>query len=215
MQTGETAPGDEHVGVAAAVLGPPLALGLLVAQLAEAGRVSQHLLVQRPQPPRADERLVVEARRGERPTDDVGHAHRIELERSRVDVLHLESLADRLRARPRSGGAVDGDDAVRALTGAAHQAAAAVVLEAAREGPLTGRVQGRSDRVPLVGLDALAVERERQRLAAVDALARLLGEPAHDATSPWARASPGSAVHRTSLVTVSRSATNHARQPER
>ena len=50
-------------------------------QPAQTGGVAQHLLVQRPQPPRADERLVVEAGRGERACRQVGHAHRVELER--------------------------------------------------------------------------------------------------------------------------------------
>ena len=65
-EAGRAAPDHEHVRVTAPVLGAPLALLLVLAQLPEPGRVAQHLLVERPQPPRADEGLVVEARRGER-----------------------------------------------------------------------------------------------------------------------------------------------------
>ena len=72
------------------------------------------------------------------------------------------------------GRAVDRDDAVRALAGAAQQAAAAVVLEAARERALAGGVERRADRVALVGLDRLAVEGEADHLLAVDALAGLV-----------------------------------------
>ena len=171
---GDPAADDEHVGVAAAVLGPPLALGLLVAQLAEPGGVAQDLLVQRPQPARPDERLVVEAGRRELGRRRVGDLHHVELERRlRVDVLDDEPLAGRLDAGPRAGAPSTEHEAVGALAGDAHQAAAAVVLEAARERPLAGGVQRRADRVALERGDALAVEREADRLGAVDPLAGL------------------------------------------
>jgi hypothetical protein len=140
--------------------GPPLALGLLLAQHAEAGGVPQDLLVQRPQLARADERLVVEARWRERRADDLGGAHHVELEPGLgVQVLDPHALADRLGAGPHAGRPVDRHNAVRALTGAAQQPAPAVVLETARERAQAGGVQGRSDRVALVRLGRLAVER--------------------------------------------------------
>ena len=129
------APDHEHVRVAAPVLGAPLALLLVLAQLPEPGGVAQHLLVQRPQPPRADEGLVVEAGRREGPAEEVGGAHGVELERrAGVHVLDAHALAQRLGAGAHAGGAVHLHEAVGALAGAAHEAAAAVVLEAAREG---------------------------------------------------------------------------------
>src|SRR5581483_1030340 len=115
-----------------------------------------------------------------------------------------DALADGLGAGARPGGAVDRANAVGTLPGDAHEAAAAVVLEAAAERPLARGVQRRADGVALVGLDLLAVEGEGDLLGAVDALAGLRGQPAH-----------GSSTSLTSLVTVSRSAMNQARQPDR
>ncbi len=62
---------DDHVGVAAPVLGAPLALGLLARQHAEARGAAQEALVVRPPAARPDERLVVEADRRERPAEEV------------------------------------------------------------------------------------------------------------------------------------------------
>ena len=200
---------DEHVGVPAPVLGAPLALGLLLREATEPGGVAQHLLVQRPQLARADERLVVEAGRRDR-AGFVGHAHHVDLERrERVEVLDAHARADRLDARAGPGRAVDGDDAVRAVARAAHQPAPPVVLEASRERAPAGGVERRPDRVALERLDALAVEREADHPVAVDPLAGLLSETAHGA------ASPGRVIISTSLVRVSRSAMNHALQPDR
>ena len=205
VQPGEAAARDQHVGVAAAVLGSPLALGLEAAQLAEPGGVAEDLLVQRPQPARADERLVVEAGRRQPAAEDVGGAHRVELERGAgVDMRDRDAVAHRLGARPHARVAVDRADAVRALSRGAHQAAAPVVLEGAAEGTPAGRIQGRGDRVARVGGHLLAVEGERERPRAIDPLAGLRVEAAH-----------GSDTDFTSLVVVSRSAMNHARQPER
>ena len=129
--------------------------------LPEAGGVAQHLLVQRPQPPRADEGLVVEARRRERAADGVGHGHHVVLEAGGgVEVLDRHALAHRLGAGAHAGRAVDGHEAVGALPGAAQQAAPAVVLEAARERALAGGEQRRGDGVARERLDALAVEGE-------------------------------------------------------
>ena len=74
---------------------------------------------------------------------------------------------------------VDGHLAVRAVAGAALEAARAVVLEAPREDPATRGVERRADRVARVRVDGLAVVRDRQLLRAVDQLAGMLGEPGH------------------------------------
>src|SRR5262245_39274068 len=225
--------------MATAILGPPLALGLRLAQLPEPGGVSQHLLVERPEPTRPDEGPVVEARRGERAAEEVGGAHRIEVERGRrVHVLDPHPFAHRLGAGADAGSAVHGDEAVGTLARAAEQAATAVVLERARERALAGGEQGRADRVSLEAGDRAAVERERDLPVAVDALAALLRqasaagraldhEPAPMSRPPVAALgasgaqarSPNTsftcAVQRTSFVNVLRSAMNHSPQPER
>ena len=179
-QAGGPTPDHEDVGVTAAVLGAPLALGLRLAQLPEPGRVTKELLVQRPEATWPDEGLVVEAGRGERAAEEVGGAHHVEVERRlRVHVLDLHALADRLGAGAHAGSAVDRDEAVGALAGAAEQAAAAVVLERAREGALAAGEERRPDRVPLEPGDLTPVERERDLRVTVDALAALLGQAAH------------------------------------
>ena len=214
-EPGAPAADDEHVGMAPAVLGAPRPLGLRLGQPSEARRMAEHLFVQRPQPSRADERLVVEAGGRERAADRVGHGHRVELEAgARVEMLDASALAGGLGAGPDPGRAVDRDQAIRALAGAAHQPPATVVLEAPRERAGAGCVQRRADRVPGERRDALAVERERDRLVAVDPLTRLWRQPLHLA-SPSSPSSPGSATRRTSLVRVSRSAWNHVRHPDR
>ena len=202
----DTAADHEQVGVAAPVLGPPRPLGLLLRQLAEPGRVAQHLLVERPQPARADERLVVEAGRRERSAERVGDRHEVVLEAgARVQMLDRRTVAHGFGAGAHAWGAVDGDEAVRAVAGAAHQPAPAVVLEAARERPLAGGVQRRADRVALERGDLLAVEVERDRLVAVDQL-RGLGRQAGHALGPPCSSSPGRPTRSTSFVRVSRSA---------
>src|SRR5215213_1981274 len=120
--------------MAAAVFGAPLPLGLRLPQLPETGGVTKDLLVERPQTARPDEGLVVEAGRRERAADQVGRPHHVEVERRLgVHVLDLHALAQRLGAGAHPRSAVDRDEAVRALAGAAEQSAAAVVLEGARE----------------------------------------------------------------------------------
>ena len=89
---GDAAADHEHVGVAAAVLGSPLALLLAAGEPAEAGGVAQHLLVERPQPARPDERLVVEAGRRQAAAEDVGRPHHVE----------VAATASRSCARPSS-----------------------------------------------------------------------------------------------------------------
>ena len=118
----------------------------------EPGGVAQDLLVERPQAARADERLVVEARRRERAADDVGRPHHVEVER-RPRVLVLDRHARRATGSAHArtpGRAVDGDERVRALPAAAQLAARAVVLERARERAPAGGEQRGGDRVALV-----------------------------------------------------------------
>ena len=100
-EAGDAAADDEHVAVAAAVLRAPLAVVLLLAQDAETGGVAEDLLVDRPQLPRADEGLVVEAGRRER-AGEVGRAHHVEAER-RPRVLVRDDHARRAPARRRRG----------------------------------------------------------------------------------------------------------------
>jgi hypothetical protein len=173
-------------------------------------RPAEHPLVRRPEPPRPDERLVVEAGRRERATDRVGERHRVDLEpRARVEVLDLRSIAHGLGAGAYARRAVDRDQAVGAVARAAHQAAPAVVLEAAREGALAGGVERRADRVACERRHLPAVEGERDALIAVDQLRRLGSQAGHELSSP------GSPTRKTSFVRVSLSAWNHVRQPER
>ena len=100
----------QHVGVAAAVLGTPLALLRGDAREAPETRgVAQHLLVEGPEAPRLDEGLVVEAGRGQPRAHAVGHGHEVEVETGRgVHVFHAHALARRLRACANSRSAVDG-----------------------------------------------------------------------------------------------------------
>ena len=127
---------------------------------------AQHLLVEGPQAPRADEGLVVEAGRREGAAEQVGGAHRVELERwRRVHVLDPHALAQRLRAGAHARGAVHLHEAVGALAGAAHEPAAAVVLEAAREGAPAGREQRRADRVARRGRRTSLPSKVKRQLA--------------------------------------------------
>jgi hypothetical protein len=228
-QAGDAAADHEHVAVAAAVLRAPGAFGLALGQHAQAGGRAQRLLVQRPQPPRADERLVVEARRGERAADDVGRAHHVEVEpRPGIRVLDRHPVEHGLGARAHAGTPADLDERVGALATTAQLAARPVVLEGAAERAPAGGVQRRRDRVARKCRDRLAVEREADRPVAVDPLPGLHGQARH-VTNPsppalaasgvcgsaFPGASAGSAVHWTSFVVVSRSARNHARQPAR
>ena len=133
----------------------------------EPGGAPQELLVQRPQPLRPDEHLVVEARRRERPADLVRDRHPVPIERA-DDVLALDddALAERLGADADVGIAVHRHLAVRAVPGAAEQPSGPVVLEAAGEDAPPGRVQGRRDRVAAISRRAV----DREALAPVDTL---------------------------------------------
>ena len=203
----EAAADHEHVGVPAPVVRPPATLGLATHEPPEPGRVAQDLLVQGPQPPRADEGLVVEARRRQPLAEDVGGPHDVEVERRRgVHVRDGDPLAHGLGAGADAGRPVDVDEAVRALAGAAEEPAGTVVLEAAREHLAPAGGERGPDRVALERFHRLAVEAEAHGPIAVDQLARGGGKASHRSGRP---------THWTSLVRVSRSARNHARQPER
>ena len=148
----------------------------------------------RPQPARADERLVVEARRRERAADHVGGAHDVEVEpRLRVRVLDRQPVGGGLRAGAHARPPADLDQRVGALPAAADLAARAVVLERAAEGAPAGGEQRGGDRVAREPRDRLAVEGEGERRAAVDPLAGLRGEPAH-ATPPGVAGRRGHAL---------------------
>ncbi len=160
----DAAADHEHVAVAPPILGLPAALALAGGEAAEAGGAAQDLLVERPQPPWADERLVVEAHRRERSAELVDRPHDVELERRpRVLVPHAHALGDRLGAGADPGAAVDVDERVGALAAGAQLTAGTVVLERAGERPATACVQRARDRVAGVAGDALAVEAEADR----------------------------------------------------
>src|SRR5947209_5769413 len=157
-----------------AVLGTPGALGLRLGQPTEASRVSEHPFVKGPQPAGTYERLVIEARRRERPSDRVGDLHHVELQaRGGVQMLNLHPLANRLGAGANPRSAVDRHEAVRAVPGTAHQSAATVVLEAPGESPPARGVKRGTDRVARERGDLPPVERERHLRIAIDDLTRL------------------------------------------
>ncbi len=137
----------------------------------EPSRAAKEFLVQRPELAGPDEGLVVEAGRGERAAELVGHLHQVVLERADV-VLPLDDrpLPQRRRADAYARNPVDGHLAVGAVPRAAREAARPVVLEAAREHPLARRVQRGADRVALEPLHRLAVEGERERRPSIDPL---------------------------------------------
>src|SRR5204863_9162265 len=150
----------------------------VLVELAEPGHVAQELLVQRPELSRADHRPVVEADRGERAADLVDDAHEVEVELP-DDVLRLHdgALAQGLDADADIRHAVDGHQAIRAVTRAAEKPARAVVLEGAGEDAPSAREEGRRDRVALVPAHLPRPEPERKLLRPVDSLARLRLEP--------------------------------------
>ncbi len=181
---------------------------------AEPREVPQNLLVERPEPPRADHRAVVEADRREGPSDLVRDAQDVEVEVP-PDVLrlHVRALAQRLDAHAHVRDAVHAHHAVRAVAGTAEEPAVAVVLERAREGPQAGCIERRAHCVTLVALHRRLAETKGERPVAIDPLARLSSEPpVHE--RPF-RLGVGSETDRTSFVRVSRSARNHSPQPVR
>ena len=219
FEAGAAAADDEHLHVAVLDV-EAICRGAGRIDRSEPGGAPQELLVQRPQPLRPDEHLVVEARRRERPADLVRDRHPVPIERA-DDVLALDddALTERLGADADVGNAVHRHLAVRAVSGAAEQSSGPVVLEAAGEDAPPGRVQGRRDRVARVSLEALAVELEREALAPVDTLVWACREARHQVAETSSAAfgfgagASGSQVRTTSFVRVSRSARNQASQP--
>ena len=181
-----------------------LAPGAVRVEPPEAGGAPQDPLVERPEPPRADERLVVEARRRERPAELVDHPQQVPVERADI----VLSGDDRARAHRGDAHAdvrlaVHRHLAVGAVAGAAQKAARAVVLEAPREHATAGGVQGGADRVSPERPDGLPLTHERDLFRPVDQLGGMRGDARHDASSR-ASADPGVAcqVRITSLVWV-------------
>ena len=133
----------------------------MLVEPAEPCDVTEEGLVHRPEAPRADHRPVVEADRRERASEVIDGGEQVSLERAQhVLRTHLCSLAYRFRADAHVRHAVDLHEAVRATPGAAEEATATVVLEAAREHASPGREQRRADRVALESLDGAALEEE-------------------------------------------------------
>jgi hypothetical protein len=164
----------QHVAVPPTVLGLAFALGLSTRQPSQSRRRAQHPLVERPQAPRPDERLVVEADRGERSADAVDCAHDVEVERGPgVLVLDHHPVAHGLATGAHAGESVCRHERVGALPAPAQLAPGTVVLERAREHVPARCEQRRRDRVADKGRHRLAVEGERDRPRAVDPLVTL------------------------------------------
>lgn len=160
-QAGDATADHEHVTVAATVFSAPFALLLTLWQPAQPGGVAQRLLIDRPQPARADERLVVEADGHEGAGKLAGRAHQVKVERGpRVLVLDAHAREHRRRAGAHARGAVHLHQRVGALAAAAQLPARAVVLERPREHAAPRGQQRGCDRVALVGADGRAVEGE-------------------------------------------------------
>ncbi len=127
--TGLPAADDEHACAAVfEVVAPGVPAPLVDA--AKPREVAENLLVERPEPPRADHRAVVEADRRERPTELVRDAQDVEIEiPPDVLSLHVRALAQRLDTHAHVRDAVHAHHAVRAVAGTAEEPAIAVVLE--------------------------------------------------------------------------------------
>ena len=176
----------------------------------------QELLVQRPEPPRPDERPVVEADRRERPPDLVGDGHEVEVERPRTFcawTTRPRGSARCIRARSAHRRRSSGSSG---SARAAEEPARAVVLERAREHALACRERRRAERVALEPGDLPARECERDRPGAVDPLAgwgsSLMRVGSREPPGPG-RLRLGKRDLETSFVRVSRSARNHSPHP--
>lgn len=162
---------DEHVAVRVALV---VAVGVeRVGRLAEAGRLADLLFVLRPQIARPHERLVVEARRQEA-RELLHHRHPVVLERrlrvyARRDEPLIQLDLGRARVRHRVRAGFELHDGVRLVDARRHDPARTVVLEAARDEVHAVGEQRRRERVALEALIRAAVEREGERLCAVDA----------------------------------------------
>ena len=207
---GRPAAGHQHVGVGKALVdgGPRRVRG----HLPRVHEPLQHALVQRPQPLRLDEGLVVEAG-AEEPAGQL--VDRLDVEaQGRPGVLgtHVHGRFGLPVRAAHVRFVADLEEAPGVVEVRGEQAARPVVLVAAREHPEPGRRQRRRDRVPVERRDGAAVPAERERPLAVDLLARLRAQPHRAAHCAAHWGFPGGID---SLVSVSRWSTKNWRQPIR
>ena len=150
---------DQHVGVAVdlvvSLVGP-----VSDVHPPQTCRATKHGLVERPEGPRSDEGLVVEAG-GKEEGEPVVDRKQVQPERGPgVLMPHVHARLGRGHARPDVGCLTDLHEAVRTAAGAAQQPARAVILEAAGEDSHARPVQRRGDGVPFTDGDRPAVEAE-------------------------------------------------------
>ena len=202
-----------------------------LAQPAEPCRGAQHLLVQRPEAARTDEGLVVEAGRREGAADDVRRPHHVELERRRRIMVDdcIPSRTGSVQAR--TPGASPTWTRQLGHWPAQHIRPRRRWYLKLRENVRRPAANSAEPIVSPLGAVLLAVEAEA-KLAPGRCARRAAREPAHANSSSAVRTGaaavgarwqqrrhprrrPAASVHMTSLVRVSRSAMNHAPQPER
>src|SRR5262249_47465443 len=124
---------DEHVDAAVLDVVAPGASAVPV-DAPEPREVAQHPLVDGPQPPRSNQRPIVEPDRRERPPDLVPDRDEIAVERADHVLWHDNRAGARRRGADTDvRGAVDLHHAIRTAPGRAEKAAWPVVLEAPRE----------------------------------------------------------------------------------
>ena len=181
-------------------------------ELAKAGCVAKELFVDRPQAPRANECLVVEAGWSERPGELVDSREEVTVDRAKY-VLPGDSgtLLDRCGTEAYIRATIHGSHAVGALARAADEASGSVVLETARKDATPIGIECRAERVAFEPCDRRAVKRERDGLATIYSLVGACAETAHHSL----RLGAGRRVSRTRLLFVSRSARNQSSQPNR
>ncbi len=172
-QTRRATADHQHVAMRKAFV-VAVRIGLL-GRLAEAGCITDHFLILRPELARPHEGFVVEARRDEA-RELLVDRHAVFFDaRLRVHAGRNESLIQlhfsRACVRHRVRAGFELHDRVRLFPPRRHDAARTVVLPAARHEVLTVREQRGRERVALVTLVLAAVEREVQYDRAVDASA--------------------------------------------
>ena len=173
------APDDEDVAVRVAV---GVAVRIRHARrLAETGGSTDHRLVDLvPEALRPHEGLVVEARDEDRRQEVVDLAD-VEIERGPMvlggddqALARLDDARPVVRvtvSRPALCPPVDRQERARLVRAVGQDAARAVILERAAAQMRAGGEQHRGDRVAAIAVQGLAVERDGQRLGAVDAAA--------------------------------------------
>ena len=137
---------------------------MVVSYLAEAGGVPDHMLIGHPHRCWPHEGLVVKARREEALQDRV-HRADVELQRREAvlalcvkAVIELDLGGTQVRLGP--GAAADADERVRLFRSDGDDAARTVVFEGTADKMNVVGKQRRGERVALIALIALAVERE-------------------------------------------------------